>query len=420
MSAKSNVNVRSEIGILEGVILHFPGQEVKNMTPENAERALYSDILNLSVASREYRQFSDCLKKVTKTFQVRDLLTDILTNSEVKHELLSKIAFKENAADVVEELFEQTAEDISRQLIEGVMMKKDTLTSFLDPNRYSLRPLHNFFFTRDASMTIRDKILVGRMSSNVREREADIMESIFKHHPEFGVTTVNPENADKFDPKIAIEGGDVLVIKEDIFLIGTGPRTTSQGIDFILDELKKIGEKRYVIVQELPHQPESFIHLDMAFTMLDRDKCMVYEPLILMPNKYQTVMIEIDNGKVVSIRNVENILVALKSLGIDLEPLYCGGRGDQWVQEREQWHSGANFFAIGPGRVIGYERNDKTIEELNKHGFEVLPGVDVARGIISPDAYDKYVIAIDGSELSRGGGGCRCMTMPVRRQAVSW
>jgi arginine deiminase len=246
------------------------------------------------------------------------------------------------------------------------------------------------------------------------------MESIFKHHPEFGVTTVNPENADKFDPKIAIEGGDVLVIKEDIFLIGTGPRTTSQGIDFILDELKKIGEKRYVIVQELPHQPESFIHLDMAFTMIDRDKCMVYEPLILMPNKYQTVMIEIDNGKVVSIRNVENILVALKSLGIDLEPLYCGGRGDQWVQEREQWHSGANFFAIGPGRVIGYERNDKTIEELNKHGFEVLPGVDVARGIISPDAYDKYVIAIDGSELSRGGGGCRCMTMPVRRQAVSW
>jgi arginine deiminase len=173
-------------------------------------------------------------------------------------------------------------------------------------------------------------------------------------------------------------------------------------------------------VQELPHQPESFIHLDMAFTMIDRDKCMVYEPLILMPNKYQTVMIEIDNGKVVSIRNVENILVALKSLGIDLEPLYCGGRGDQWVQEREQWHSGANFFAIGPGRVIGYERNDKTIEELNKHGFEVLPGVDVARGIISPDAYDKYVIAIDGSELSRGGGGCRCMTMPVRRQAVSW
>ena len=48
---KYNVNVTSEIGELEGVILHSPGPEVENMTPENAERALYSDILNLSVAS---------------------------------------------------------------------------------------------------------------------------------------------------------------------------------------------------------------------------------------------------------------------------------------------------------------------------------------------------------------------------------
>ena len=45
-----NINVTSEIGELKGVIVHTPGREVENMTPQNAERALYSDILNLSVA----------------------------------------------------------------------------------------------------------------------------------------------------------------------------------------------------------------------------------------------------------------------------------------------------------------------------------------------------------------------------------
>ena len=51
---KLKLNVNSEIGKLNGVIVHLPGAEVENMTPQNAERALYSDILNLSVAAREY------------------------------------------------------------------------------------------------------------------------------------------------------------------------------------------------------------------------------------------------------------------------------------------------------------------------------------------------------------------------------
>ena len=59
MSKIVEVNVQSEIGKLNGVILHTPGEEVENMTPENAERALYSDILNLSIARKEYKQLSE-------------------------------------------------------------------------------------------------------------------------------------------------------------------------------------------------------------------------------------------------------------------------------------------------------------------------------------------------------------------------
>jgi len=156
----------------------------------------------------------------------------------------------------------------------------------------------------------------------------------------------------------------------------------------------------------------------MTFTMLDYDQCMVYEPLILRPNKYQTVHITIDNGKVVRINNVNNIPEILKKLGVDLKPVLCGGENDRTIQEREQWHSGANFFAFAPGKVIGYGRNNYTIEALNKNGFEVIKAKDIMKGKTHPDGYGKCVVTIEGSELARGGGGARCMTMPVRRLEI--
>jgi len=171
-------------------------------------------------------------------------------------------------------------------------------------------------------------------------------------------------------------------------------------------------------VQELPESPESFIHLDMVFTFLDNNKAMVYEPVIFRKNKFQTVHISIDNGKVVSIKNVDNIIVALKSLGLDLETIKCGGENDIWVQEREQWHSGANFFAMAPGKIIGYNRNVYTIEALNKNGFEILKATDIIKNKIDIANYEKYVVTIEGTELARGGGGARCMTMPVSREDI--
>ena len=69
----SAIQVNSEIGDLEGVILHPPGPEVEYMTPENAERALYSDILNLPVARKEYDQLECLLRKLAPTFSLRPL-----------------------------------------------------------------------------------------------------------------------------------------------------------------------------------------------------------------------------------------------------------------------------------------------------------------------------------------------------------
>ncbi|HOK38637.1 MAG TPA: arginine deiminase family protein [Bacteroidales bacterium] len=282
-----------------------------------------------------------------------------------------------------------------------------------------MQPLHNFFFTRDAAISINEKVLIARMANNVRERESMIMQAIFDFHPAFSTTTINPIEDRFFSENIKIEGGDILVAREDVLLIGIGSRTTSQGVDFILRRLKEKKMNMSIIVQELPLSPESFIHLDMVFTFLDKNKCMIYEPIITRPNKYQTVLISVDNGKV-KISEKTNLLTATKELGFDLEPIYCGGTEDSWIQQREQWHSGANFFAFAPGKVIGYERNVYTIEALSKHGFEVLKAEEIINDKVHPDNYDKCVVTIAGSELSRGGGGARCMTMPINRENIEW
>lgn len=412
--------IYSEVGRLEAVLLHTPGIEVERMTPQNAARALYSDILSLNVAQSEYAQLQGVLEKVTKVFQVKDLLSEVLENSECRHKLIQDICALEDLADIAPRLKELSPKDLAIGLLEGVPMEDNTLTNYLDDNRYALNPLHNFFFTRDASVTICDEILINKMASEARARESLIVEAIFDYSKEFNATTVSPRKlkSEKVLNELTIEGGDVLIARDDILIIGMGGRTTSRGVDFIIDRLKlQKGETRHILVQELPLSPESFIHLDMVFTLLDKDACMVFKPLILDANRYRTIHILIEDGKVNYIREETNLLTALEDLGMKLKPILCGD-DDPWNQEREQWHSGANFFAVAPGKVIGYARNSHTVDALAKEGFEVVPAEDIISGQRDFDELGRAVITIQGSELSRGGGGARCMTMPIKRAKV--
>jgi len=423
MNEKIAVDVTSEFGELEGVIVHTPGLEVEEMTPENAKRALYSDILNLSVATEEYKQLKGVLSKVSQCFEVTDLLAEILKEETVKQQLISQICARENADDILPELLQLEAPELARQLIQGVPINRNTLTRYLSQERFSLWPLHNFLFTRDASMSMGNEVVIGKMANAVRDRESLIMEAIFNHHPQIETATINPERPGEIQAGtgIKIEGGDFQVARKDILVIGTGLRTSTQGIDFILENIKAKKEPiRHILVQELPDTPESFIHLDMVFTFLDRDTCMVYEPLILGTTRFHTIHIQIENGEVTKISEEKNLVRALKKLGMDLNPVHCGGKNDIWTMEREQWHSGANFFAIAPGQIIGYERNVNTLTELNMHGFDVIKAQDIIDGKAQIPSSGKCVITIAGSELARGGGGARCMTMPFRRKKVDW
>ena len=412
----SAIQLYSETGDLEGVLLHPPGPEVENMTPKNAERALYSDILNLSVARREYNQLECLLQHLVPTFRIMDLLMDILRSSEIREKIVKKACYQEGQPLLIDRQLDLNEKVLAKQLVQGVHLERNSLTDSLSNEHFSLRPLHNFFFSRDASVALGDRVLISRMANRVRDREALIMQAIFDYHPRFRVQTVHHDEGTTSRDSFSFEGGDLLVASENITLTGLGTRTTSRGIDFLVKMLAERKEKQHLLIQELPSSPESFIHLDMTFTLLDHDSCMVYEPLILKSNKYQTIQIDIENGKVTSIRNVENLVKALKDLGMDLKPSFCGGEKESMTQEREQWHSGANFFAIGPGKLIGYNRNVHTLENLHQSGYEIIPSKDVLNGITDLSTIQKYVLTIDGAELSRGGGGVRCMTMPFKRK----
>ena len=284
---KVEINVHSEIGTLDAVLLHRPGTEVENMTPRNVQRALYSDILNLSIAREEYSLLSGTLSRICRVFEVMDLLVKVLDKPKAREDLVRRICVSEDATSYLESLMLMSCRELASVIIEGLPARIDTLTSYLKNEYYALYPLYNFYFTRDAAVTIGDNVLVCRMANKVRMRESLIMNAIYRDSGAFVCNVVDANDFQGAGSKVIMEGGDILVAREDILIIGNGVRTTSQGIDFIVERFRHCAPagRSHILVQQLPSEPESFIHLDMVFTLLDRDKCMVFKPLIMQSNQ---------------------------------------------------------------------------------------------------------------------------------------
>lgn len=401
------INVSSETGRLRAVLLHRPGVEIERMTPINASQALYSDILNKRIVDREYDNFCGVLERWAQVYYVDDILQYLLTDDSIKHELADDEVIK-----IAHELSDGTDTDAARQLtrilIEGYERPD---WDGISEDRYLVTPLYNLFFTRDASSTVYNRVLINSMSFEVRKRETLIYNAIFHHF--FHVETLDTLawNADA-----RTEGGDVQIAAPDLLCIGQGIRTNPKGIEYLAQQFAAERENFNILVQELPQYPESFIHLDMVFTFLGKHQCMAFEPMLtkrgLFANK-ETTLINIDHGKI-TYHRVDNMVAGLNSLGREIEPV-LGGGSDPWVQLREQWHSGANFFALGDGKVLGYQRNYYTINALDKAGFDVLNAEDVVSGKENMDEHEKFVVVFPASELPRAGGGARCMTMPLLR-----
>ncbi|MBR4584892.1 MAG: arginine deiminase, partial [Bacteroidales bacterium] len=277
----NKVRLYSEIGKLNAVLLHRPGIEIERMTPENAHEALYSDILNKKLVDGEYANFEGVLSRWTKTYQVVDLLAEVLKNETVKKNLVETSCRLDDCGFLCDELMSHDEKILARELVEGFEYRRGVDPQKYEDERYILKPLYNLFFTRDAASSMYNMLLMNTMSFKVRMRENIIYRAIFENY--FGCESIN---AGEWDASARTEGGDVLIARDDTLFIGNGIRTNKKGIEFLAEYFKARKPKFNILVQELPETPESFIHLDMVFTFLDKDRCMMFEPLIRKNAKY--------------------------------------------------------------------------------------------------------------------------------------
>jgi len=419
------LNVTSEIGKLKSVLVHLPGREIDQMVPPMMAQLLFDDILYGQEAREEHRRFQQLIRFIADdVVDLRDLLEEVLEDEDVKERIVRDLGRRKHLGrKLVSALLEERPAALAEVLIAGI--SRDTEPGELP--RFDLNPIPNLFFMRDPQIVIGDRVVVSAMATQARRRESLLSKYVFENHPGFRrdrifwLDFMATEPSGPVTRKSAtLEGGDVLVPRKDLLLIGVTERTSKAGVEALMRALKeqKSGIKSVIIV-EIPRQ-RSFMHLDTIFTFINRHECLIYPPVILASGGQAATITTVDlTKKELTYTEQKSLLGALKKKGMDLEPIYCGGNSAV-DQQREQWTDGANAFALAPGVILLYERNVRTAEALDENGYNIVHEDDVLLGRTELETWTnkKYALQIAGNELSRARGGPRCMTMPLEREEL--
>jgi len=416
-SLMKSLAIDSEIGNLRRVILHTPGPEIEAMTPGEAEKDLYNDIIPLSSVLEEYLQLKKFLACVAEVHELLDLLTDCLVDVGNKFEFLTDLSRCFPIRTSMEEFMVMPARQLAEAIVHGVQAPANSLAHRLDEESFISRPLPNTYFMRDSAAVIGDCAVSAATAFDVRMVEAVITRFIFTHHQDFAARTLLFDGPSERNRYMTIEGGDIIVLSPTVFAIGVSERTTPYAVERIAKNAARISESDItVFAVDLP-KTRATIHLDMVFTMIDSDAALVYEPAILGAKRNSVYRIDAGKGGKLKYREVDSLLSGLKEQGINLAPILCG-KGHRIHQQREQWLSGANSFAFAPGKIIMYSCNKFTVEALSNAGFSIVKSENFISGKESVADYKRLAVTFDGIELARGGGGARCMTLPVERDKV--
>ncbi|WP_117275552.1 arginine deiminase [Streptococcus intermedius] len=404
------IHVFSEIGKLKKVMLHRPGKELENLMPDHLERLLFDDIPFLEDAQKEHDAFADALRKEgIEVLYLEKLTAESLTSPEIRNEFIeeylneanirgaqTKVAIRDILHGIEDnlELVERTMAGFQKAELPEISEEAKGLTDLVESDYpFAIDPMPNLYFTRDPFATIGNAVSLNHMYSDTRNRETLYGKYIFKHHPVYGG---NVELVYNREETTRIEGGDELVLSKDVLAVGISQRTDAASIEKLLVNIfkKNVGFKK-VIAFEFANN-RKFMHLDTVFTMVDYDKFTIH-PEIEGDLRVYSVTYENEKLHITEEKGDLAELLA-KNLGIDkVHLIRCGG-GNTVAAAREQWNDGSNTLTIAPGVVVVYDRNVVTNKILEEYGLRL--------------------IKIRGSELVRGRGGPRCMSMPFEREEL--
>ena len=427
-----DLSVYSEIGKLDRVLVHEPGLELDRMPPSLMEDLLFDDILYGPIARDEHQFFVNVLRAFgSEVYDFLTLLTETLASvGEVERMgLLRLISMHERLSSKMEgRLSELPPSELAGVLVHGLLALPE---DYAPDHLFDLYPAVNLLFSRDAQVVLADGIIYSAMKYNIRKRESVLSRFVFSRHPQLKVENVVADfsrtDLDLIEGVYGartLEGGDVLIFNEGIIIVGVSERTTEAAANHLAASLKNHPFFHTMIMVPMPVS-RSQMHLDTIFTRLSQDECLVYAPMIC-PGSVETLSaISIDlkaYPKKYGTRH-NSLLEALKIHSVDLKPIHCGGKEDYIQQTREQWTDGANAFSMAPGVSILYARNTRTIEELDRQGYEVVEQNCFKKKNNGELSFSfskgkKYVVLLPATELSRGRGGPRCMTMPLTRQKL--
>ncbi len=404
---ESYINVFSEIGKLKRVLLHRPGIELDQLHPDYLPQMLFEDTLYLPQAQKEHDSFAHLLKdNGVEIIYLRDLFTEAIQEPEIRMSFLKEFLDQSEISSIGlkkklhEYLQAKEGEDFIEAIFKGVrkdeldLSQKVSLPEFLvNDYPYFINPLSAIYYMRDNSISVGNGCIISNMTKSFRKRETLILKYIHHYVPRFNKSPISYW----FDNSLpyGIEGGDVAVFSDKAVGIGFSERTSCGAIEYVADKLLNGGFEKIIVFDM--EKRRSMMHLDDILTMIDYNKIIANPILEKQINIYEVTK---GGNQELKVRSFTDSLdkIFSKALGIrDMEVIKCGA-GDPIVSIREMWTLGANVLTVEPGKVIAFGRNEITNELLDKSGVKLL---------ITPD-----------SELIKGRGGPRCMSMPLYRENI--